>query len=56
MTTQQTAAWLLAGTLAAFCVSAATALTKSNTVAPSQSWSQPANFVSFGGTVETAVY
>jgi hypothetical protein len=58
MTIRQTAAWLLVATVTAFCITAAPALTKShsNTLAPSQSWSQPADFVSFGGTFETAVY
>jgi hypothetical protein len=54
MTIKQTAAWLVAAPLTAFCI--APALTKSHTVAQSQSWSQPANFVSFGGTFETPVY
>ena len=57
MTIRQTATWLVVATLTAFfCITAALALTKSHADVQSQSWSQPANFVSFGGTFETPVY
>jgi hypothetical protein len=56
MTIHETAAWIVVVALTAFCITAAPALTKSHTMAPSQSLSQPANFVSFGGTFEPAVY
>jgi hypothetical protein len=56
MTVRQQATWIIAAIVVAFGITAAPALTKSYSLAKSHSWSQPANFSSFGGSIEPAVY
>lgn len=56
MNTRQTAAWIITAAVLAFGITAAPALTRSHAVTPSHSWSQPANFTTFGSSVEPALY
>jgi hypothetical protein len=57
MNIQQTVALILTAAIFAFGITAAPALTKSGyAIPPSHTWSQPANFSSFGGSIEPVLY